>query len=129
MNRNTKLSQMFGQVYVIFVFSFIFFMYYDIYRIFSPSCKFGDAYIINFDSSSSQVKKSFLSNIYFIGFNILIGLLTWSLIKSIISDPGKIPRFWVSTAHPISIHENHFCLFLRRGASWMILNIRNADTV
>ncbi|KAL4466515.1 hypothetical protein ABPG72_000722 [Tetrahymena utriculariae] len=80
MNRNLKLTQIFGQFYVLFVLSFIIFMYYDIYRVFQPNL--------------FEWQHHTFSNLYFIIFNLLFIMLFWCLIRTMISDPGKIPTFW-----------------------------------
>lgn len=43
-------------------------------------------------------------------FHVLFGLLLWSMIKSIISDPGRVPIYWGFFAEENENRRRRYCL-------------------
>ena len=45
-----------------------------------------------------------------IAFHIFFGMLLWSMIRSIISDPGRVPIYWGFFAEESDNRKRRYCL-------------------
>ncbi len=52
---------------------------------------------VNGRNCSISCVESLLSLGVLMVFNFLVGMLVWSLIQTLITDPGRVPIYWVDT--------------------------------
>lgn len=45
-----------------------------------------------------------------IGFHVLLLLLIWSMIKSVLGDPGRVPIYWGFFAEESENRKRRYCL-------------------
>jgi len=47
--------------------------------------------------------RKLFANLYFFGFNFFYIMIWWCLLRTMVSDPGKIPLFWVNSSSFFSL--------------------------
>ena len=94
MYREVKNIKLESSIYMISVIIFILFNYYA----------FVFCYLEDMEDDGLH------KTIIFIVFHMIFGMAVWSIIRSIISDPGKVPIFWGFFFDDPESKKRRYCL-------------------